>query len=120
MELKRLENDLKCLTVIITSKKKSKDYYQIVKQELGGRLALATQVITTETIQATNDPKVKKNAKEYIYMNILLQIYAKSGIQPWLLSEELHSDCFIGLDKSREEGKHAAGLVQVVGKDGRI
>lgn len=120
MELKRLENDLKCLTVIITSKKKSKDYYQIVKQELGGRLALATQVITTETIQATNDPKVRKNAKEYIYMNILLQIYTKSGIQPWLLSEELHSDCFIGLDKSREEGKHAAGLVQVVGKDGRI
>ncbi len=53
-------------------------------------------------------------------MNILLGLYAKSELQPWILKTPLNSDCFIGLDVSHEDGRHTSGIVQVVGKDGKV
>ncbi|MFR5131130.1 MAG: hypothetical protein ACLTDP_00065 [Terrisporobacter sp.] len=50
-------------------------------------------------------------------MNILLGIYGKSGIQPWILDKPLTSDCYIGLDVSRENKINTAGIIQIVGKD---
>ena len=58
--------------------------------------------------------------KNAILLNILLGIYGKSGIQPWILDKPLTSDCYIGLDVSRENKINTAGIIQIVGKDGRI
>ena len=41
----------------------------------------------------------------------------KSGMQPWVLAGWRHSDCFIGLDVSHEDGKSAAGIINVIGSN---
>ena len=64
--------------------------------------------------------KYNKNAKEATFLNILLGIYCKSGIQPWILAKNLSSECYIGIDVCRENNMSTAGLIQVVGKDGRV
>ena len=67
------------------------------------------------------DPKIdNKRGKESIFLNILLGIYCKSGIQPWVLANGLSADCYIGLDVCRENNMSTAGLIQVIGKDGRV
>jgi argonaute-like protein implicated in RNA metabolism and viral defense len=88
----------------------------VIKQELTGKKAIATQVVTLKTVGLKNE-----RAKEYAFYNTLLGIYGKSGkVQPWVLDQPLHSDCFIGLDVSHRDGKHRAGIVQIIGKDGRM
>lgn len=47
----------------------------------------------------------------------MLGLYAKSGIQTWALAKPLNSDCFIGLDVSRENGVNKSASVQVIGND---
>ncbi|OYD07430.1 Piwi domain-containing protein [Paludifilum halophilum] len=113
--LKRISSDLHCLTVIITNEERADRCYEAIKQELTGKKAIATQVVTLNTVE------INRKGKEYAFFNLLLGIYGKSGvIQPWVLAQSLHSDCFIGLDVSHDDGKHATGIVQVVGKDGRM
>lgn len=99
------------LTLVIIPEKIAGMWYDAVKKEFGGKAAVPTQFVTLETLQ---------RADEYTLGNILLGLYAKSGIQSWLLNSSLSSDCFIGLDVSHESGRHSAGIVQVVGKDGRV
>ncbi|CAH1209613.1 hypothetical protein PAECIP111893_03075 [Paenibacillus plantiphilus] len=99
------------LTLVIITEKIAGMWYDAIKKEFGGNAAVPTQFITMETLQKADD---------YIIGNLLLGLYSKSGIQPWVLSSSLSSDCFIGLDVSHEGGRHSAGIVQVVGKDGRV
>ncbi|WP_164545544.1 Piwi domain-containing protein [Paenibacillus albus] len=110
--LKELKDTaFKELTLVIATEKIAGMWYDSIKKEFGGSAAVPTQFVTMETLQRADD---------YILGNILLGLYAKSGIQPWVLSSPLASDCFIGLDVSHEAGRHSAGIVQVVGKDGRV
>jgi hypothetical protein len=110
--VKKIINDLEQLTIVIISDE-PKYAYEVIKQEISGYYDLSSQVIKLGTIH-------NKANEQYIVTNLLLGIYAKAGIQPWVLAKPLHSDCYIGLDKSRENDKTASGIVQVVGKDGSI
>lgn len=96
--------------VVITGQK---DRYSLVKEELDAKVDCATQFIMLETA-------MNESGKAYTIENILLGIYVKSGIYPWVLAKPLSSDCYIGLDVSHEEGKHSLGCIQIVGKDGRV
>jgi hypothetical protein len=91
----------------------NKEAYEVLKQELSGKAGIPIQVIYFDTIHS-------ETTRKFSLLNILLGIYAKSGIQPWILKEPLLRDCYIGLDVSHEEGRHSAGMTQVVGKDGRV
>ncbi|QST02141.1 hypothetical protein IMZ31_22070 (plasmid) [Pontibacillus sp. ALD_SL1] len=95
--------------IVITEDSRAETCYEVIKRELGKRKGLPTQMIQMDT-----------TGNHYSIQNILLGIYAKSGVQSWLLNQKLHSDLFIGLDVSHEDGVHAAGIVQIVGKDGRV
>jgi hypothetical protein len=89
-------------------------YYTLLKRIFGNKNNIATQFISLSTLNY-ND----KN-KHSILLNILLGVYGKSGIQPWVLQKSLNADCFVGLDVSRENKLNTAGIIQVVGKDGSI
>ncbi|WP_080840602.1 MULTISPECIES: Piwi domain-containing protein [Cohnella] len=110
--LKELANySFQELTLVIIPEKVAGMWYDLIKKEFGGNSSVPTQFITIETLQKAND---------FILGNLLLGLYSKSGIQPWILNSSLSSDCFIGLDVSHESGRHSAGIVQIVGKDGRV
>ena len=95
-------------------------YYETLKKIFGGRNNIPTQFVDLDTIKKC-DPKIdNKRGKESIFLNILLGIYCKSGIQPWVLANGLSADCYIGLDVCRENNMSTAGLIQVIGKDGRV
>ncbi|TCW40691.1 argonaute-like protein implicated in RNA metabolism and viral defense [Laceyella sacchari] len=89
-------------------------YYSVIKQEFGQSNVL-TQVVLLENLKL-QEPKNRL----FILENLVLGIYAKCGIQPWLLDQPLHSDMFIGLDVSHINKKHASGCIQVMGCDGRF
>lgn len=101
------------LIVVADRKNLSKGLYKLLKQVLGKDYALSTQVVAMDTLEL-------KKGKKTALLNLLLGVYVKSGIQPWILSEPLHSPCFIGLDVSHVDGKHGAGVVQTIGTDGRV
>lgn len=113
-ELKKIVSNYNETTIVILSDEHLNQYYNIIKKTFGVGHEIPTQCISYNTLNY-ND----KN-KNSVFLNILLGIYAKSGIQPWVLKDELNSDCFIGLDVSRENKVNKAGVVQVVGKDGRV
>ncbi len=96
---------------------------EILYKEIDAR-DVTDQFIDLETIKKfVNLDKYtsyNKNAKEATFLNILLGIYCKSGIQPWILAKNLSSECYIGIDVCRENNMSTAGLIQVVGKDGRV
>ncbi|WP_010289662.1 Piwi domain-containing protein [Kurthia massiliensis] len=123
------------------SNKKTRSY-QLLKQYFGGKWDIASQVITEKTIEAfqkilhkhglknfyPNDEQhclrvidvLKNESFYYTVMNILLGVYVKSGIQPWILANTTHSDCFIGIDVSHENGNSAAGMMNVIGSQGHL
>lgn len=101
------------LIVVADRKNLSKGLYGLLKQVLGKDYAVSTQVVTMDTLEL-------QKGRSTALLNLLLGVYVKSGIQPWVLSEPLYSPCFIGLDVSREDGKHGAGVVQTIGTDGRV
>ncbi|QKG83804.1 hypothetical protein GXN76_04480 [Kroppenstedtia pulmonis] len=109
--LKEIAPTLQYPTVVIIDEqyRTNKAIYRIIKQECGREKNIPTQVVYLDTTH-----------NKYAYANILLGLYAKAGIQPWILKKPLHSPCFIGLDVSRDDGKHSTGVVQAVGQDGRI
>ena len=111
-KLKSISEIFEYTTVIILNKS-NKDAYETIKKELSGKASIPIQIVYFDTMNL-------EYGRQYALLNILLGIYAKSGIQPWILKEPLSSDCYIGLDVSHEKGKHAAGIVQVVGRDGRV
>lgn len=109
--------------------------YDAFKRQFGGKWDISSQVITEKSLKSfqqllkirkleefdPNDEKlcqqvaniVKYDNLSYTIFNILLGIYVKSGMQPWILAERTHSDCFIGLDVSHEDGKSTAGIMNV-------
>jgi hypothetical protein len=113
-ELKTLGKHFEGTVIVLGTEQSMVDAYIPVKREFGGRQDLVTQFVNFS-------PKLLDLSKSHYHiMNILLGIYVKSGIQPWILNDSLHSDCFIGLDISHENGKHTSGIIQVIGKDGRL
>ena len=101
--------------LIILEKENLDKYYDTLKKIFGGRNSTPTQFVDLDTIKRSDG-----KGKEAIFLNILLGIYCKSGIQPWVLANNLSADCYIGLDVCRENNMSTAGLIQVVGKDGRV
>ncbi|WHY78381.1 Piwi domain-containing protein [Neobacillus sp. WH10] len=113
-ELKSLGKHFEGTIIVLGTEQSTANAYLPIKKEFGGRQDLVTQFVNFS-------PKLLDLSKShYQIMNILLGIYVKSGIQPWILGESLYSDCFIGLDVSHENGKHTSGVIQVIGKDGRL
>ncbi|MDQ0418623.1 uncharacterized protein (UPF0335 family) [Croceifilum oryzae] len=93
--------------------------YRILKKELGKK-TIFSQVTTMDSIEEYRSDSLRPKNPLYYHGNILLGMYAKAGIQPWLLNASLTSDAYIGLDVSREDGKNASGSVQVVSQYGSI
>lgn len=102
-------------TVFIMADRHLKKHYAAIKKVLSGRGGITTQCVNFDNLM-----KAKGKGKDSYMMNILLGIYAKSGIQAWALDKGLNSDCFIGLDVSRENGVNKGAVVQVIGKDGGV
>ena len=113
-ELKKIVSNYNETTIVILSEENLNKYYNILKKTFGAGNKIPTQCIGFDTL------KYNEKNKNSIFLNILLGIYAKSGVQPWVLKEKLNSDCFIGLDVSRENKINKAGVIQVVGKDGKV
>lgn len=113
-DLKAIVGNYTHTTIVILEEEHLNRYYNVIKRNFSHYNQTATQCISLDTLNY--DECSSKN----VLLNILLGIYGKSGIQPWILKEPLHSDCFIGLDVSRENKVNKAGVVQVVGKDGAV
>ena len=101
-------------SIVIMKDSNCEKYYTLMKKIFGNKNCIATQFVNSSTLNY-ND-----KSKQSVLLNILLGIYGKSGIQPWILQDPLNADCFVGLDVSRENKLNTAGIIQIVGKDGRI
>lgn len=102
-------------TVIFMDDKNCTDKnYTSVKKVFGNRNNLATQFVRFATTNGN------EKYRHLVFLNILLGVYGKNGVQPWILNKSLNADCYIGLDVSREGSINTAGVIQVVGKDGRV
>lgn len=113
-ELRDIVEKYKNTAIFIMDDLNSQKYYKLVKKIFGNKNNIATQFIGLSTLNYNS-----KN-RDATLINILLGVYGKNGIQPWILQEPLNADCFIGLDVSRENKLNTAGIIQVIGKDGRI
>lgn len=102
-------------TVFFMGDKHLEKHYATIKKVLGGRSGVATQCVNFDNLMNANE----KGRNSYM-TNILLGIYAKSNIQAWALNKSLNSDCFVGLDVSRENGVNKSAFVQIIGKDGGV
>lgn len=110
-QLKNVPKHFEGVVVVIAEEASLNHSYQAIKREFGGKHDIVTQCVEL------HDRVL--NSEDTLY-NILLGIYVKAGLQPWILGEPLHSDCFVGLDVSHENGKHASGIIQIIGKDGAM
>ena len=146
-EIKNLEKTFSNTTVLafITEEHLTKlpiKIYAEFKRQFGGKWDISSQVLTEKSLQAferllkqhnleafnAHDEVlcshvaniVKNSPLSFTVFNILLGIYVKSGMQPWVLAERTYSDCFIGLDVSHEDGKRAAGIMNVIGCNGHL
>lgn len=119
MELRDIVSNYKGASIFIMTDENADKYYNSVKRVFGNKNSLPTQFICVSTIRSANKQE-KEHIRRMIHANILLGIYGKSGVQPFVLKNELTADCYVGLDVSRENGVNTAGVVQVIGKDGRI
>ena len=113
-DIRRIVDNYKNPVIVIMDDENCEKYYSSIKKIFGNKHNIATQFISFSTL---NYNEKNKNA---VLLNILLGIYGKSGIQPWILDGKLTADCYIGLDVSRENKLSTAGIIQIVGKDGRI
>lgn len=113
-ELNKIVKNYDETTIFILDDRNLSKYYKVIKKTFGAKNNIPTQCISYSTLNYS------RKSKNSILLNILLGIYAKSGVQPWILKEELNSDCFIGLDVSRENKVNKAGIIQVIGKNGGV
>lgn len=104
---------------MFSSSNMDEEHYAIVKKVLGGAGGITTQCVNFDKLAASLS-KINKWAYNAYIANILLGIYAKSGVQAWVLKDKTHSDCFVGLDVSRELSVNKSAVVQVFGKDGAV
>ena len=130
-------------TVLAILSRAHLDLYEPFKKQFGGNWDISSQIISIERItefykllhknnELSFDPKntqdiqrvaqIAQNDRSlsYTFYNILLGLYVKSGMQPWVLEKKTNSDCFIGLDVSHENGRSTAGIINVIGNDGRL
>lgn len=119
LELRNIVSNYKGASIFIMSDENGEKYYNSVKKIFGNKNSIPTQFIYASTVKNANYAQ-NEYVKKMIYANILLGIYGKSGVQPFVLEKELSADCYVGLDVSRENGVNTAGIVQVIGKDGRV
>lgn len=110
-QLKSIPQHFEGVVVVIAEEASLQHSYQAIKRQFGGKQDMVTQCVELHD---------RVLSSEDTLYNILLGIYVKAGLQPWILGEPLHSDCFVGLDVSHENGKHAAGIIQIIGKDGAM
>ena len=113
-DIRRIVDNYKNPVIVIMDDENCEKYYSSIKKIFGNKYNIATQFISYSTLN------YDKNNEKPVLLNILLGIYGKSGIQPWILDGKLTADCYIGLDVSRENKLNTAGIIQIVGKDGRI
>lgn len=113
-DLREMVENYKNPVIVIMKDSNTEKYYGLVKKIFGNKNNIATQFISLSTLDYN-----EKN-KNAILLNILLGLYGKSGVQPWVLQKSLNADCYIGLDVSRENKLNTAGIIQVIGKDGRV
>jgi argonaute-like protein implicated in RNA metabolism and viral defense len=112
--LKSITDQFRGTVVVVIGTEENIDRaYVTIKKEFGGKEDLMTQFVGFTSSLVTEN-------NIFHYYNILLGIYAKAGIQSWILSSPMHSECFIGLDVSHEQGRHASGIVQIIGREGKI
>lgn len=119
MELRNIVSNYKGASIFIMTDENGEKYYNSVKKVFGNKNSIPTQFIYVSTIKNANKED-REHIRRMVYANILLGIYGKSGVQPFVLKNELTADCYVGLDVSRENGVNTAGVIQVIGKDGRI
>lgn len=113
-DLKKIISNFDSTTIVILEEANLSKYYNTIKKTFGYQNNVATQCISFKTLNYNS------KSKNSVFLNILLGLYAKNNIQPWILNKRLNSDCFIGLDVSRENKVNKAGIVQVIGCDGRV
>ena len=113
-DIRRIVDNYKNPVIVIMDDENCEKYYSSIKKIFGNKHNIATQFISFSTL---NYNEKNKNA---VLLNILLGIYGKSGIQPWILDGQLTADFYIGLVVSRVNKLNTAGIIQIVGKDGRI
>lgn len=113
-DLKKVISNFDNTTIVILEEDNLDKYYNTIKKTFGYNNNIATQCISVNTLNCNS------KGKNSLFLNILLGLYAKNNIQPWVLKNRLNSDCFIGLDVSRENKVNKAGVVQVIGCDGRV
>ena len=101
-------------SIVIMESYNAEKYYSSIKKIFGNKNNIPTQFIEFKTLNCN------EQNKDAVFLNILLGVYGKSGIQPWILEQSLNADCYIGLDVSRENKLNTAGVIQIVGKDGKI
>lgn len=142
-EMKEHERIFKDTTVLAILSEPHLHVYEPLKKQFGGKWDISSQVISEERIKEfykilqqhrivsfnpIDEQQVQRAATiiqnerslPYTFYNVLLGLYVKSGMQPWVLNEKTYSDCFIGLDVSHEKGKSTAGIINVIGNDGRL
>ncbi|MDF2856762.1 MAG: hypothetical protein K0Q87_2613 [Neobacillus sp.] len=105
LELKSIGGYFEGTVIVLTAKGSTENAYRSVKKEFGGRQDIVTQFVEFD------EKLLDLSKSKYSILNILLGIYVKSGLQPWVLGENLSSDCFIGLDVSHENGRHSSGII---------
>ncbi|MEF9991775.1 MAG: Piwi domain-containing protein, partial [Romboutsia sp.] len=118
-DIRNIVDNYKTTSIFIMEDYNSQKYYTLVKKIFGNRNNIPTQFIELSTLEKYFSSN-SESLKQAIILNILLGVYGKSGIQPWVLQKSLNADCFIGLDVSRENRLNTVGIVQVVGRDGKI
>lgn len=142
-QIKEHEAVFKNTTVLAVLSSPHLELYEPFKKQFGGSWDISSQVISVERLKEfqkmlsakkeisfnpNDDVAVKRVAitvendkvLSYTFYNVLLGLYVKSGMQPWVLNEKTNSDCFIGLDVSHEKGRSTAGIINVIGNDGRL
>ncbi|MBM7649794.1 hypothetical protein JOC78_002778 [Bacillus ectoiniformans] len=113
-QLKSISRYFDGTVIVIASQQTIDQVYRLIKKEFGGKQDMITQFVTyTEQL-------IDITKSFYLIQNLLLGIFVKSGKQPWVLGDSLHSDCFIGLDVSHESGNHACGMIQTISRDGTL
>src|SRR5699024_7751621 len=114
-DLKTVGDQFDTRVLAIIDRSNMDQAYHEIKKQFGRKEDLITQLVN-------DDPKFFHDplANKYKLYNILLGLFVKEGLQPWVLHTKLHSDCFIGLDVSHIDGKHSSGIIQIIGNDGRM
>lgn len=128
---------------MISQKQLDAGIYDKFKRQFGGKWDITSQIVTDKVLKKFKallfnhnwqhfDYNDKQQCEQvarsmmadwdisYMLYNVLLGMYVKGGVQPWVLANRTVSDCFIGLDVSHENGVSTAGIMNIVGPNGQL